>query len=134
MHNETIAASASWRDGDHDVAVGLRLRGARHNAGLTIDRVAWAVGARPDRVAQYEAGQRMVPALVLFRLAALFGTEVERLLSPQRRISVKPAPDSTSGPRSPTSEVRPNVMAIPASASKTMMCTKNTMPDSRTRS
>jgi Zn-dependent peptidase ImmA (M78 family)/transcriptional regulator with XRE-family HTH domain len=53
--------------------LGLRLRRAREEAGLTQSAAAEALGLSPPAVNQYEAGKRGVDALTLERLGRLYG-------------------------------------------------------------
>lgn len=56
--------------------LGLRLRRARENAGLTQAAAAEALGLSPPAVNQYETGKRGVDALTLERLGRLYGVSL----------------------------------------------------------
>ncbi|MFS2113397.1 helix-turn-helix domain-containing protein [Herbaspirillum frisingense] len=74
----------SQNDEDIDqvrIDLGLRLRQARDFVGLSQDEVATALGVSRPAVTNIESGQRKVEAIELNRLAILYGTTVDFLLT-----------------------------------------------------
>jgi transcriptional regulator with XRE-family HTH domain len=69
------------------IELGARLRESREYLGLSQDEVASALGIQRPAVTLIESGGRKVEAIELKKLATLFGTSVEFLLTGQRNTS-----------------------------------------------
>ena len=69
--------------------LGLRLRQARDYVGLSQDDVASVLGVSRPAVTLIESGARKVEAIELSKLATLYGTTVEYLLTGQKTVTVE---------------------------------------------
>jgi transcriptional regulator with XRE-family HTH domain len=69
--------------------LGQRLRQAREYVGLSQDDVASVLGVSRPAITLIEAGGRKVEAIELNKLATLFGTTVEYLLTGQKSVTVE---------------------------------------------
>lgn len=54
-----------------------KLREARHNAGLTQQQVAQALGIKQHFVSRFETGERRIDPVHLWRFATLYGYPLE---------------------------------------------------------
>lgn len=71
------------------VELGQRLREAREYIGLSQDDVASVLGVSRPAVTNIESGARKVEALELSKLASIYGTTVEYLLTGQKTVAVE---------------------------------------------
>lgn len=71
------------------IELGQRLRQAREYVGLSQDDVASVLGVSRPAITLIESGGRKVEAIELNKLATLFGTTVEYLLTGQKTVTVE---------------------------------------------
>lgn len=71
------------------VELGQRLRQAREYVGLSQDDVASVLGVSRPAITLVESGGRKVEAIELNKLATLFGTTIEYLLTGQKTVTVE---------------------------------------------